>query len=218
MLTILSESHQGKALKNFREHHWSSSNNLPDTATKTFWMIRTPQRKHTFIEYMKLKFFFDMASEIEWRCMIDAPGFLSDNLFISAIIAKRQVEDRKILLHRLNILQRILGKQIWDENQYFTLNGVMRFHIEEIRKSIRPADKYSGYVRNSSAVGSKSSNKVFVPEAETPEWIDTEEINFLEFLTVGEFTSGIAPGSIFFTLTKDQKSETVLLTNKIINV
>jgi len=92
----------------------------------------------------------------------------------------------------------------------------MKFSIEEIRKSIRPADKYSGYVRNSSSVGSKSSNKLVRPEPETPEWIDTKEIDFLEFLTVGEFTSGIAPGSILFTLMKDQKSETVLLTNKFI--
>lgn len=216
MLTILSESTQGGILKNFREHRWMSSNNLPDTATKTFWIIRTPQRKFTFIEYMKLKFFFDFPSEVEWRCMVDAPGFLSDNLFISAIIAKRQVEDKELLLHRLNILQKLIGRKIWNENQFFTLNGVMKFSIEEIRKSIRPADKYSGYVRNSSSVGSKSSNKIFVPEPETPEWIDTKEIDFLEFLTVGEFTSGIAPGSIFFTLMKDQKSETVLFSNKFI--
>lgn len=209
MLTILEESVQGKRLRSFRTLRWNSSNNLPDTATKTFWQVRTMQRKFNFIEYMKMKMFFEELSGIEYRCAIDAPGFLGDELFISAIIAKRIVQDQELLLRRLNIVQRFLGRKLWNTNLYFTWKGVVSFEMQECRQAIRQADKYSGYVRNSSAVGSKSSKTKISLEPETFEWNNTEKIDYLQFLTVGEFPLG-TPGEIFFTLTKNQKFETVI--------
>jgi len=166
-------------------------------------------KKFKLIEFWKMKFFFDAPSLLEWRSAIDAPGFLTDDLFVAAIAAKKVVRNEKVLLHRLQILQRLLGRKEWSRNLYFTVSGVVKYTLQEVRLTIRPADKYSGYVRNSSAVGSKRSQRKASLEPETTEWQSVEKIDFLEFLTVGEFTTGIQPGSIFFTLMKDQKSETV---------
>lgn len=199
MLTILSESTSGTKIKNFRIHRWNSSNNLPDSATKTFWQVRTLTRKHNFIEYMKMKMFFFGLPLNDQRCLFDAPGVLSDNLFVEAIIARDRIKDMDILLQRLNILQLISGRSEWNLNLYYTLSGVIGYQIQECRQAIRPATKFSGYVRNSSAVGSKSSKRSFIPEPETIEWIDTVKIDYLQFLTVGEFSSGV-PGGHFFTL------------------
>jgi hypothetical protein len=102
-----------------------------------------------------------------------------------------------------------MDRKTWSENLLYTKLGSTGYHIQELRQAIRKADKYSGYVRNSSSVGSKSTNKIFRPEPETFEWNKSVKIDFLEFLTVGEFSSG-APGGIIFSLTKDQKSETVI--------
>lgn len=201
MLTILEESVSGKELRNFRSLHWSSSNILPNTATKTFWQVFTPLRKFSFIEFMKMKLYFSNLNMVEYRCLMDAPGVLNDDLFIDALIASRQIEDRELLLQRLNILQIIMERKEWSINLFYTISGVANYRIQECRKAIRPADKYSGYVRNSSTVGSKRSSNLFIPEPETFEWNNNEKIDFLRFLTVGELTSG-SPGGNFFTLTR----------------
>ena len=199
MLTILSESTSGTKIKNFRIHWWNSSNNLPDSASKTFWQVRTLSRKHNFIEFLKMKMFYSSLSLLEYRCLLDAPGVLTDDLFVEAIIAREQVQDKKLLEERLNMLQSLEGRQEWNLNLYYTLSGVIGYQIQECRQAIRKATKFSGYVRNSSAVGSKSSKKIAIPEPETIEWIDTVKIDYLQFLTVGEFSSGM-PGGHFFTL------------------
>jgi hypothetical protein len=82
------------------------------------------------------------------------------------------------------------------------------------RRTIRKVKKYSGYVRNSSAVGSKRTSKVFIPEAESFEWNYNVEIDFYSYLTVGEFNSGLS-GVVDFTLMMDQKSETVKQKKKV---
>jgi hypothetical protein len=66
----------------------------------------------------------------------------------------------------------------------------------EIRRSIRKVKKYSGYVRNSSAVGSKQFAKISPIIPERFEWISYEEIDYYEFLTVGKF-SGAALEILF---------------------
>lgn len=206
MLTILFESVQGKQLKNFRTLSWNSSNNLPDSATKTFWQVRTMQRKFGFIEYLKMKSFFHVLGEKELQCLYDAPGVLNDDLYAAAVIARKQVFDFGLLVSRLNILQRLINRREWSENLFFTIHGTTSFTLQECRQAIRPATKYSGYVRNSSAVGSKNSNKKFIPEPETVEWYNNEKLDFLGFLTVGEFASG-TPGGSFFTLKRALSSK-----------
>jgi len=206
MVTILTKSIRGKDLRGFRSFGWDSSNNLPETATKTFWQIRSNVHKFNFVEYLKMEYFFSSLSLAETRCLFDAPNVLSDDLYVELLLAKQQVEDKKILLQRLNILRKWLGKNEWDLNLLYTLKGNLRCEILECRSAIRTATKFSGYVRNSSSVGSKNQGKIFIPEPEIFEWTKPVKIDFLRFLTVGEFTSG-APESVFFTLTRTKSSK-----------
>jgi len=201
MLTILEESEFGGTLRKFRTIRWNSSNILPNTATKTFWQVDTLQRKFNFIEYMKMKMLLSNLSLLEYRCFVDAPGVLTDNLFMDAVLAFRMDLDKDLLMQRLNILQNLMGRREWNTNLFYTLSGVIKYRIQECRKAIRPADKYSGYVRNSSSVGSKHFSNITIPIPETFEWNQYEQIDFLRFLTVGELTSG-SPGGNLFTLTR----------------
>jgi len=153
---------------------------------------------------MKMKHFFQGLSERELAMLIDAPGVLKDDLFVKLIKVKQIGVPQKLLLQRLNIIQRLQGVKPWEENLYFTLRGNLNYRVSEVRQAIRKADKYSGYVRNSSSVGTKSPRKGSSPEPETAEWTFSEEIDFFHFLTVGEFSSG-APGGNVFTLMMDQK-------------
>lgn len=206
MLTILSKSVSPKKVKNFHTFQWRSSNNLSNTLTETFWIVRTPFRKFKFIEYLQLKNLMGLTNEVEVRCLIDAPGVLTDPLYIAALRAVKTVGVSRIFWERLRLLQRLLGVPEWSENLYYTYDGVCFYEIEEVRRSIRKVKKYSGYVRNSSSVGTKSSRTISRPEPEIFEWNNDVETDYYEFLTVGEFHSG-PPGLILFTLMRTKSSK-----------
>lgn len=197
MLTILYHSATANKLGHFRELSWRSSNNLSDSRTETFWKIKTNFRKFNFIEYLKMKLLILGSKSMslgEIRCLYDAPGVLQDNLYVDALRAWNTEVEKKVLWQRLAWLQLLTDKKPWSENLFYTLNGIIRYELEELRFSIRKVIKFSGYVRNSSQVGSKKSSNIYRPEPERFEWTTNVEIDFFLFLTVGEFDSGI-PGS-----------------------
>lgn len=204
MLTILAQSVSDRRLKNFRTLKWKSSNNLANSLTETFWITRTSFRQFTFIEYLKIKRLMMQTTEIEERLLYDAPGALRDNLFIDALRAWMTETPRDILWQRLQLLQRLLGRPSWSKNLYYTYDNCITYEISENRRSIRKGKKYSGYVRNSSAVGSKRATGSPKPEPERFEWSLTEEIDYYHFLTVGEFNSGL-PGVVLVTLNEFPK-------------
>jgi len=199
MLTILEQSTLGRIKGPLHILKWGSSNNLANTSTKTFWEIKTSFRKFNFIKYLQLKVLMDQANETELRCCFDAPGVLNDDLFLDALRAKQSKINTEVLWQRIEILQRIFDLTIWNQNLYYTLANVVTYEIKEIRSSIRKVKKYSGYVRNSSAVGSKRKSNNTKPEPENFEWNSGCDRDYYHFLTVGEFISGL-PGDIFFTL------------------
>lgn len=212
MLTILYHSVSDKKLKSFRTITWNSSNNLSDSLTKTYWKIDTNFGKFKFIEHLKMKSLIENLSIGERRCLYDAPGVLTDNLYCDAFRAWQTDVPKKVLWQRLNILQSLLDKQQWSPNLYYAQKGLLRYKLEEIRSSIRKVNKFSGYVRNSSQVGSKRTSNKFIPEPESFEWTTNVEIDFYLFLSVGEFDSGI-PGSTITLMRTKEKSETEILQN-----
>ena len=190
MYTILDQSDNGKKLRSFRSYRWRSSNQLSNTLTETFWNVRSQFRQFTFIEYMKLRHLLSYCSLVESRCLYDAPGVLKDGLYLDALRAWRSDVPRKLLWQRLAQLQRLLQRPVWSPNLYYTYNNCVMYEIEEVRRSIRKVKKYSGYVRNSSAVGSKRPSGLSTPVPERFEWNSYEEYDYYHFLTVGEFDSG----------------------------
>lgn len=195
MLTILEQSVKGK-LKNFRTISWRSSNQISNTLTETFWVFRTPHRKFTLIEYLQMKELLIGLPKLEQRALFDAPGVLTDELFIAALKAKIFGVPTKTLWQRLRLLQKLLGRQPWEPNLVYTLDGCFIYELEETRKSIRKVKKYSGFVRNASAVGSKRKSTSTKPEPESFEWNTNIELDYFNFLSVGEFNSGL-PGIVF---------------------
>lgn len=205
MLTILEQSvHRVESLRAFRTLTWRSSEQTPNSPTKTFWTIRSAQRKHKFISYLQLKVLLGLASNAEIACCYDAPGVLKDDLFIDALRAWKTDVPKKLLWQRLQTLQRLQQLPLWSENLYYTFDNTFSYEMQLVRKSIRKVKKYSGYVRNSSAVGSKRSSRPTQPEPESFEWNFDVKIDFYHFLTVGEFNSGL-PGIGGFTLMMDKE-------------
>jgi len=206
MLTILLKSVSERKLGSFRTSRWKSSDNLANTLTETFWNVRSSCRKFTFIEYLQLKVLLGKASLTEVKCCYDAPGVLTDELFISALRAWKTDLPESLLWKRLQLLQRLEGRSEWSLNLFYTYDNVIKYDIELSRRSIRKVKKYSGYVRNSSAVGSKRGTRIHIPEPEIGEWNTNVEKDYYLFLTVGEFDSG-PPGNVIFTLKRTKSSK-----------
>lgn len=198
MLTILEQSVHGE-LRNFRTITWKSSNQSPNTLTKTFWSVKTNFRKYKFIKYLQIKALVGECNYTEYRCLLDAPGVLEDDLFIDALRAWKTDVPKKILWQRLATLQRLLQQPAWELNLYYTFNKVVKYELIEARQSIRKVKKYSGYVRNSSQVGSKRKNQSFSEQPESFEWNTSDDFDFYHYLTVGEFSS-VPSGLLTFTL------------------
>jgi hypothetical protein len=199
----------------FRTMTWKSSNNPSNKLVSTFWQIETNFRKFKFIEYLKLRNFLFDLDPLLLRCLCDAPSVLSDNLYIDLLKAKSVIGLTPILMERLNILMRMENKTEWSKNLFFTYDNVLKFRISEIRSAIRPTAKFSGYVRNISAIGTKKALPVR-PDPETSEWNDVVQIDFLRFLTVGEFTTG-TPGDNVLILKIDPVRSKRLNTNIVCN-
>jgi hypothetical protein len=199
----------------FRTMTWKSSNNPSNKLVSTFWQIETNFRKFKFIEYLKLRNFLFDLDPLLLRCLYDAPSVLSDNLYIDLLKAKSVIGLTPILMERLNILMRMENKTEWSKNLFFTYDNVLKFRISEIRSAIRPTAKFSGYVRNISAIGTKKVLPVR-PDPETNEWNDVVQIDFLRFLTVGEFTTG-TPGDNVLILKIDPVRSKRLNTNIVCN-
>jgi len=183
MSTILYQSASRVRPKNFRTHKWKSSNNLANTLTETFWVVRTPIRKFKYIEYLQLKVLLGLADFSEARACYDAPGVLNDRLFIDALRAWKTSTPRNVLWQRLQLVQELLQRPVWSENLYYTYDGTFKYEISEIRQPIRKVKKYSGYVRNSSSVGSKRASGFTRPEPERFEWNQDVEYDWYHFLT-----------------------------------
>lgn len=156
---------------------------------------------------MKMKSLLGKLNEVEARLLFDIPGILDGNLFFDALRAWRTETPIELLWARLRTLLRLESKPDMSPNLFYTLNGTIAYEIVESRLSIGNVKKYSGYVRNSSSVGSKRASKISIPEPESVEWTNNIEKDYFSYLTVGELPS--FSESIIFTLTSSKKSETV---------
>lgn len=208
MFTILEQSVSKQKLKSFRTLKWRSSNKPKNESSETFWVVRTQFRRQKFLQYLQMKRLLDLCSDFELRCLYDVPGVLEDNLYLDALRAWKTDVPKDILWQRLQVIQRFLQRPEWSPNLFYTYDGTICYEMMETLRPIRKVKKYSGYVRNSSSVGSKRNSRLSLHEPESFEWNSNVEIDYYSFLTVGEFFSG-QPGNVFFTLMKDRKSETV---------
>lgn len=139
--------------------------------------------------------------------MLDAPGVLRDDLFIDALRAWKTDVPKKILWQRLATLQRLLLRPQWEPNLYYTYNGSIAYEMVEARSPIRKSKKFSGYVRNSSSVGSKKRSASFDLEPENFEWTDIVVYDFYSYLTVGEFDFDLFRVSSFTPMSSKERTK-----------
>jgi len=144
-------------------------------------------------------------SDDEKQMLIDAPGVLNDKLFIAALRAKMSGISQEILWARMQMLSILqLVNKDFNPNLFYTLRGTISLSIELTQRSIGKIKRFSGYVRNSSAVGSKRNSGLNRREPEHFQWNSNEETDYYHFLTVGELKTTKALGSHFTLKSSDR--------------
>lgn len=161
-----------------------------------------------------MKAIFSNVSEDELQMLLDFPEVLEDDIFVSLLRAKQNGIPLEILEEKLNLLFRFnMTKHEISSNLFYTLDGTVAFQIFLITQAIGKIKKFSGYVRNSSSVGTKKGRKsTQEPEAFT--WQKVVEYDYYGFFSsVGESSLG-APGGLIFTLTSPKRTKRRINNNK----
>lgn len=215
---------QQKGIKTFR---WKSSDQQPNSLSETFWELQTAVRLSTFIECKKLELFLRGLDFIEYQCLVDAPGFFSDRLFLELMRAlaswppSRLNDQRIVLLQRLEPLQSMLCRPIWTENLLYTYLGILDYRLAHLRVPIGKIKKFSGWVRNSSAVGSKSQSGLTFLEPEIQERLTSIEFDYYTYFTsnTAAFDDlGVSAGTLLYTLLRKSFSERSPLNDNILKL
>lgn len=207
MTTTTKISESKKRITFFRDLRWKSSTSPKDKKSETFWRVRTNLRKVTFIQYMKMKAIYQGLPEDELQLLLDIPGVLEDDLFVSVLRTRNNGKSLKDLDEKLELLFKLglIDDQI-SSNLFYTIEGTIAYQIFVDEQAIRKFKKFSGYVRNSSSVGSKKGNKIF-QHPEVFVWTKVVEYDYYTFLnSVGELSLG-APGGLSFTLTSPKRTK-----------
>lgn len=151
-----------------RTFSWRSSSERTTPLAEMFWNIESNVRKQKFLECMKLKHLLIGLSVLELQMLVDEPSLLRDQMYLACLreiaLSSTNVdnlEQRRILVARLQRLRSMLGLPYWNLNLLNTYLGNLSYSIVLSEQPIHRTKKYSGYVRTPSAVGSKSSRKIF---------------------------------------------------------
>jgi len=138
------------------------------------------------VQYLWLKFLWDELSKEEMKLFLMLPEILNSEIRISTIRAILILGKRKVR-NRLNRYLSFLGKETFTREQY---HGFKRLDVEihEYQRSLPKVPKFSGWIRSSSAVGSKRSGgpSFLEPLAINDNDYEDFELDWYSILTVGD--------------------------------
>jgi len=166
------------------------------TRSKTFWNVWSTVEESTMLKFLRLRVFWGIATNQEMEFSMSHPKFLSQmeiNVLLTALattglrreeIIERWQRINQILGRKTNFHKHLLAQ--WENNM--AISG---------STSLGPIGKhkaFSGWVRNSSAVGSKRSVASSIPEPLSEEFAENnfDEFEFLlKAISVGSIESNL---------------------------
>lgn len=165
-------------------------------STESRLVVYSQGSRAKVFEYLWLKFLWDELTREEFQLLILSNEFLKSDKKVSFFRAIL-ILPKKVLRKRLLAFEKFLGEKPSSRERY---HGYQRLDVEIqwITRSLPKVAKYSGYVRNASAVGSKrpgGSGIDLSPLASSEEqFVDENLINWYSLLTVGNI--GLFSGSV----------------------
>jgi len=151
-------------------------------------LVFSSGRRSTVLKYLLLKFLWDTLSREEYYLLLHLPEFFKDPKFISVVRLTNEGKiTRKTLRARLIQIEKLLNEEPSTKERYL---GYKKYglDIRKVVREVRPAKKYSGYVRSIASLGKGSAQKIQFPEPITNDGIyaDENELDWYNLLTVVE--------------------------------
>jgi len=160
---------------------WNSTSPSPEiTRRRRFWSVESSASKEFMLKYLRLRFFWKLTSPLEDDLLFNCPEFIEDvefevllllvanTKFTRSDIALRSEKALSAIGRKSNFSFRLLNQ--WDNN--------IKLRAEEKDFPITRHKAFSGWVRNSSSVGTKSRGNFKAPEGISEEF---SEVKFDEF-------------------------------------
>jgi len=166
------------------------------TRSKAFWNVWSNVTEETMLKFLRLRIFWGLANDFEKEFSFSHPRILNDLQFNVLLTALATTElGRKELAERLKRFLNFIGHKFdfhedllkqWEN--HIKISGATSFGPIGKHKA------FSGWVRNSSSVGSKRSVKSSTPEPLSEEFTEDkfDEFEFLlKAISVGSFESNL---------------------------
>lgn len=167
------------------------------TRSESFWHVRSNVRIEVMLKFLRLRFFWEQAEELEKEFSFSHPGFLKDMEFnvLLALLTTTELSRSEIIGRMEKALKLIGLKSNFSLNLISQWNNHILITADLESRTIRPHKAYSGWVRNASSVGSKRG-KPSAPEPISEDMPEDkfDKYNFLyELISVGriETNSGV---------------------------
>lgn len=123
-------------------------------------------KRSTYIRYLKSKFLFANLSKIEMRIFLSLSEILNNPLWVAILTKVSEGTSKKTLRKIIDKISSLgyenITKELW--------SGLRTCKSEThlVKRALSTVPKYSGYVRNISALGSKSRNTNLIEHGESP--------------------------------------------------
>jgi len=170
--------------RSFMTFKWRA-NCLPSEITRSeaFWHVRSTFNEDAMIRYLRLKYFWNELQGEQIELAFDHPRFLRSVEFnvLLALLANTELTRLEISIRAERALSVLNRKSEFRFNLLSTWDQNIRLVAERETRTIRPHKRFSGWVRNASALGSKHKTKVFIPDPLFEEYPE-ESFDEFEFL------------------------------------
>lgn len=178
-----------------------------EKGTESRLLVYSQGSRTKVVEYLWLKYLWDELSKKEMVLFLMLSETLNSEIKVAALRAVL-ILGRKVVRERLNTMLTFLGEKTYTRERY---QGYKRLNVEiqEISRSLPKVAKFSGWVRSSSSVGSKSSSRgpsYLEPLAIIGYDYNNEIFDWYTFLTVGD-PSLLSQWNKKITLTRPEGSK-----------
>lgn len=158
-----------------------------ETGTDSRLLVYSQGSRAKVVQYLWLKFLWDELTKKEFELFLILPETLNSQIKV-AVLRSLLIQGKKVTRERLNKALILLGEEPHTRESYL---GYKRLDVEiyDFTRSLPRVPKFSGWIKSSSAVGSKRKSRgPSFPEPLAIIENDYEDVEFdwYSLLTVGD--------------------------------
>lgn len=158
-----------------------------EKGTNDRFVVFSSGKRHALVKYLWYKLVWDELSRMEFHLFISMPEVLNNTKILAFLRCRLEI-DKRILRQRLLQIENLIGETPTIRSTYQGLKR-MRIEIQRETISLQKVPKFSGYVRNISAIGrGNGGSRDLEPVTDFVYEEIRGKIDWYLLLSVGEFS------------------------------